>query len=169
MLSFYYQPAAAGAYESIRAIMRDVGSGWLIRGLHFWTAQLLVLLVLVQALLVFARGTYQHPFRGIWRLRILVVFVVFALAWTGAFLPWDAPAASAAAGTLARLEGAGAAGHGLALILRGGAEIGPPTLRNLYSIHILILPGLAVALILACSRLEARVAGPAAARGASPC
>ncbi|HEV2953015.1 MAG TPA: hypothetical protein VG015_02870, partial [Candidatus Dormibacteraeota bacterium] len=50
-LSFYYVPDGAGnpapAYTSVQYIMSSVYLGWLIRGVHFWSANLLIIMVLL--------------------------------------------------------------------------------------------------------------------------
>src|SRR2546429_245135 len=48
-LSFYYVPDASGnpaaAYTSVQDIMSKAYLGWLIRGVHFWSANLLIIMV----------------------------------------------------------------------------------------------------------------------------
>src|ERR671933_745312 len=50
-LAFYYVPDAAGnpaaAYNSVKFIMDSVYLGWLIRGVHFWSANLLVVMIIL--------------------------------------------------------------------------------------------------------------------------
>src|ERR1700747_458275 len=47
-LAFYYVPDASGspapAYNSIQFIMQNVYLGWLMRGIHFWSANLLIVM-----------------------------------------------------------------------------------------------------------------------------
>src|SRR2546423_7561382 len=48
-LAFYYVPDAAGnpapSYTSVQFLMQSVYLGWLIRGVHFWSANLLVVMI----------------------------------------------------------------------------------------------------------------------------
>ena len=43
LLLLYYKPTAEAAFESVRFIMTEVSFGWLIRSLHSWAANLMVL------------------------------------------------------------------------------------------------------------------------------
>src|SRR5947207_2746128 len=64
-LAFYYVPDGAGnpapAYESVKFIMSDVYLGWLFRGVHFWAAQLLIIMVLLHMARVYWTGSYRAP------------------------------------------------------------------------------------------------------------
>src|SRR2546423_4278342 len=63
-LSFYYVPDAATAggdapaYTSVKFIMDKVYLGWLVRGVHFWSANLLVVMVLLHMCRGFWTGSY---------------------------------------------------------------------------------------------------------------
>src|SRR5436305_3139007 len=50
-LAFYYVPDAAGnpapSYTSVNLIMQSVYLGWLVRGVHFWSANLLVVMIVL--------------------------------------------------------------------------------------------------------------------------
>src|SRR5512134_4099161 len=43
LLLIYYRPSAEEAYESIQFLMAEVPFGWLVRSIHAWAANLLVL------------------------------------------------------------------------------------------------------------------------------
>ncbi|TMC85967.1 MAG: cytochrome b6, partial [Chloroflexi bacterium] len=51
LLAIYYVPDARGnpapAYTSVLFIQNNVYLGWLIRGVHFWGANILILMVLL--------------------------------------------------------------------------------------------------------------------------
>ena len=50
MLTTYYVPDPAKAYDSIQYIMNDVAFGWLIRGMHHWGATLMIIVVFLHML-----------------------------------------------------------------------------------------------------------------------
>src|SRR5690349_3259817 len=43
LLLLYYRPSPSEAYESVQYIMTQVRFGWLIRSIHSWSANLMVL------------------------------------------------------------------------------------------------------------------------------
>ncbi|MFQ5607241.1 MAG: cytochrome bc complex cytochrome b subunit, partial [Candidatus Zixiibacteriota bacterium] len=47
LLLFYYQPTEAEAYQSIKFIMTKVSFGWLVRSIHAWSANLLILALFI--------------------------------------------------------------------------------------------------------------------------
>src|SRR5512142_2545436 len=55
---FYYVPTPAGAAASVQTIAFLVPDGGLVRGLHYWAAQALVLVAGVHLLRVIFTGAY---------------------------------------------------------------------------------------------------------------
>src|SRR5215207_9408887 len=47
LLLLYYRPSAGEAYESVQFIVSQVQFGWLIRNVHSWSANLLILMAFV--------------------------------------------------------------------------------------------------------------------------
>ena len=43
LLLLYYRPGADSGYESVKFIISEVSFGWLIRALHSWSANLMIL------------------------------------------------------------------------------------------------------------------------------
>ncbi len=154
MLSFYYDPDPEAAYGSIQAIMRDVSHGWLVRGLHAWGTQALVFLVLGQFLAVFLRGGYRRPYQSHWRLRFFLLLVFLLFAFTGEVLRGDAEGLAGAGAFLELVSLTPLVGEVIAWIVRGGEEVGAATMHNLYSIHILVLPALAIGIVLLFNWME---------------
>src|SRR6202171_3891622 len=65
-LSFYYVPAAgvpgnSPAYNSVQFIQNTQYLGWLIRGVHFWGANILIVMVLIHMSRVYWTGSYRAP------------------------------------------------------------------------------------------------------------
>ena len=96
-LSFYYVPDAAGipapAYTSVKeVIMQQVYLGWLIRGVHFWAASLLVVMIVMHMARVFWTGSYRAPRELNWMVGVTMLLIVLAFSLTGYLLPWDTKA-----------------------------------------------------------------------------
>ena len=60
-----------------------------MRGIHYWSANLLVLVVLLHAARVLLTGGYQGPRRFTWVLGAGLLLGVLASSFTGYLLPWD--------------------------------------------------------------------------------
>lgn len=58
-LTFYYRPAVSEALASVRSIMVDVHSGWLIRSGHRWGASLIVCCIVLHVCRVSLTGGFQ--------------------------------------------------------------------------------------------------------------
>jgi menaquinol-cytochrome c reductase cytochrome b subunit len=90
-LSFYYVPDAAGnpapAYQSVQAIMNTVYLGWLIRGVHFWSANLLVVVIVLHMARVFWTGSYRAPRELNWMVGVIMLLIVLAFSLTGTCCP----------------------------------------------------------------------------------
>src|SRR5579864_6876313 len=96
LLALYYVPDATGnpapAYNSVLFIQNSVYLGWLIRGTHFWAANLLIIMVLLHMARVYWTGSYRAPRELNWIVGVLMLFIVLTLALTGYLLPWDTKA-----------------------------------------------------------------------------
>jgi quinol-cytochrome oxidoreductase complex cytochrome b subunit len=172
LLSFYYEPASAEAAESTRRIMRDVDWGWLVRGVHHWSAQAILALALLQLLRTLATRAWHGALAGSWYVGLLLLPLMLLLEYTGELLKWDAPAYGTVVRLLAAIEEIPAVGHGLARLVRGGDEVSATTLSRLHSAHTQFLPWFVFVLVtfnIVLLARRRRAASPASApHGALP-
>ena len=66
LLLLYYRPSASEAYESVQFIVSQVEFGWLIRNLHSWSANLLILMAFVHLFSTFFLRSYRKPRELTW-------------------------------------------------------------------------------------------------------
>lgn len=147
LLTFYYRPTTAEAYDSILFIMNNVTFGWLIRSIHIWAANLMIVSVILHMLRVYVYGAYKKPRELNWMAGVLLLVSTLGLGFTGYLLPWDQLAYWA---TTVGTEIAGSVpliGQPIMLLLRGGEGITDLTLTRFYGIHVIVLP-LAIILLL---------------------
>jgi quinol-cytochrome oxidoreductase complex cytochrome b subunit len=140
MLAFYYKPTPDEAYESIQYIMIGVRFGAVIRGIHHWAANGMIVTCVLHMLRVFISGAYKPPRELNWIVGILLLLITLAFGFTGYLLIWDQRAFWA---TTVGSEMAGAVpivGEILLLLLRGGWTVTGATLSRFYAIHVLVLP-----------------------------
>jgi quinol-cytochrome oxidoreductase complex cytochrome b subunit len=147
LLAVYYQPTPAAAYNSILFIMNDVNFGWLIRSVHAWGANLMVVFCILHLLRVYFQGAYKAPREITWVMGVLLLAVTLGFGFTGYLLPWDQRAFWA---TTVGTEIAGAVpfiGQFALNFLRGGAQVTAQTLSRFYGVHVLVMPVFLAALL----------------------
>jgi len=147
LLSIHYRPSAQEAYPSIQHIVSQVTLGWLVRDLHTWSANLLVVVVLAHMARVFFDAAYKPPRETNWLVGVLLLFLVLAFGATGYLLPWDQWAywtVTEALNAVARVPIVGGAAVGL---LRGDPIVSGATLSRFFAAHVIVLPWMALALV----------------------
>ena len=142
-----YQPVPGVAYDSIVTLERQVTYGALVRAVHYWSANLLVVVVLLHLARVFLTGGYHGPRQFNWVIGSLLLLCVLANNFTGYLLPWDQLSYWAVTISTGMLEYVPWVGPLLQRVVRGGSEIGPETLINFYTVHTTIVPVLLIALM----------------------
>ena len=137
---FYYVPSATQAYDSVNFLRFQVPFGWLVHGIHFWAANLMVVIVALHLLQTFVWGAFKKPRELTWVLGVaLFVFTLLAV-FSGAPLAWDEKgywAARVGSGLAGSIPVVGASMRDL---LFGGATPGQLTLSRLFPIHIVLVP-----------------------------
>jgi menaquinol-cytochrome c reductase cytochrome b subunit len=146
-LAMYYTPSATEAYESARRITNEIFLGEFVRGMHKWGSTMMVILIFLHMARVFFFGAYKYPRELNWVIGFVLLILTFVMALTGYLLPFDQRSYWATI-VAANITASGpVVGPYLGDFLRGGAEFGATTLSRFYAIHMLLVPGLIVALI----------------------
>lgn len=146
LLSFYYRPSAQEAYPSIQHIVSDVPLGWLVRDLHVWSANLIVIALLAHMARVFFSGTYKPPRETNWLVGLLLLLVVLGFGLTGYLLPWDQWAYWTTTEMLDAMSSVPVLSI-FAALLRGDVLVSGATLSRFFAWHVIILPWAALALL----------------------
>jgi quinol-cytochrome oxidoreductase complex cytochrome b subunit len=147
LLKFTFEPTPMGAYESIRSLQSNVPFGWLVRNLHHWCANLLVLIAFLHMLRVFLTGAFQPPRQFNWIIGLTMFAIVLAANLTGYLLPYDQLAYWAVTVSTGMLEYVPIVGPRMQEMIRGGDEIGGATLRIFFALHTALIPGLLLVLM----------------------
>jgi len=140
MLKFAYQPVPDQAYASIVNLQNTVLFGRLIRNIHHWSGNALLLVVFLHFLRVFFTGAFQPPRQFNWVLGLVMFLLVLGSNFTGYLLPWDQLAFWAITICTGMLEYIPGIGVGLKKMISGGNEIGPATLSNFFAVHTAVIP-----------------------------
>lgn len=142
VLAQFYNPTPEVANASVRDIVTRVWAGRFVRGVHYWTAQAMYVLVVLHLLRVFLTGSYKRPREANWLIGVAMFALVTGALFTGTVLKWDQEGFEALAHNLelARLLG----GAGFWFTAEFSADV--PLLERLYVAHVAILPGLLLGL-----------------------
>lgn len=140
LLLFFYKPSAESAYQSIQEIMVTVPYGWLIRSVHHWASNLMIVVAFVHFFSTFLMKAYRRPREVTWLTGMALFVVVLFLGYTGYTLPFDERAWFALnVGT--DMPGAiPVVGQYMLEFLRGGPTVGDHTLNRFFALHVGILP-----------------------------
>ena len=84
-----YSPSATTAWESVFYIQYEMSGGWLLRGIHHYTAQLMTILLVLHLMQVVIDGAYKAPREINFWFGIGLLVLVLGLSLTGYLLPWD--------------------------------------------------------------------------------
>ena len=147
VLATFFSASPDHAYDSVRYIEQHVMLGAFLRGLHTWGASAMVVLALAHMLRVFSMGAYKYPREVNWLVGVGLLALVIGFGFTGYLLPWDQKAywgtqvGTSIAGTVPFV------GPVIAVVLKGGTQLGAATLARFYAVHVLWLPVFLVTLI----------------------
>jgi ubiquinol-cytochrome c reductase cytochrome b subunit len=142
MLTTAYSPGTETAWASVHYITYKMDAGWLVRGVHHFGAQAMVVLLGMHLLQVSVYGAYKRPREVNFWFGLVLMATVLGFALTGYLLPWDQKGyfatrvATNIAGTVP------VAGGFTQRFLQGGPEYGALTLTRFYSLHVVVLPAL---------------------------
>jgi quinol-cytochrome oxidoreductase complex cytochrome b subunit len=140
LLKFVYEPTPVAAYSSILVLQNEVVFGQLIRNLHHWSANLLVLIVFLHMLRVFFTSAFHPPRQFNWIVGLGLFGLVLIANFTGYLLPYDQLAYWAVTVSTGMLEYIPGIGVQLQEMVRGSSDIGPATLSIFFAIHTAMVP-----------------------------
>jgi cytochrome b6 len=143
LLLLYYRPSAENAFESVQFIMTEVKFGWLIRSIHSWSANLMILTLFIHLFSVYFMRAYESPREVTWLSGAVLLFLSIGFGFSGYLLPWNEVSFFA---TKVGTDIAGVipvAGRTVLRFLRGGDEVTGATLTRFFGFHVAVLPALA--------------------------
>ncbi len=135
------------AYASTLEISFDVRGGLLMRQIHHWAAQLFIAAMFVHLLRVFFTGAFRKPRELNWVIGSLLLLLGILEGFTGYSLPDDLLSGTGLRIADGIMKSSPVIGTYLSFFLFGGEFPGDVIIPRLYAIHILLLPGLLLALI----------------------
>ena len=135
------------AYSSTLAISFDVRGGLLMRQIHHWAALFFTAAVSVHLLRVFFTGAFRKPREINWVIGTLLLVLALLEGFSGYSLPDDLLSGTGLRIAQGIIQAIPLVGTYVAMFLFGGEFPGTDIMPRLYSIHILLIPGILLALI----------------------
>ncbi|BAY14774.1 cytochrome b/b6 domain-containing protein [Nostoc sp. HK-01] len=135
LLSFYYEPTAGGAYNSLKMINTQVPYGWLFYRTHEIAGNGLIAIALVQIVVMFLGRQFSQSWLVAWVSGILLTLSAIGLDWTAMLLDWTQEGYWRFSIELGTIEAIPFIGEQLRNILTGGGAINTLTVEHLYTIH----------------------------------
>ncbi len=137
----------SAAYASALDISFEVRGGLLMRQIHHWAALLFMVAIVVHLLRVFFTGAFRKPREFNWILGIGLLTLGIVEGFLGYSLPDDLLSGTGIRIAEAIIQAVPVVGSYISFFLFGGPFPGELFIPRIYIIHVLILPGLFLALI----------------------
>ena len=145
LLTFFYAPSTATAWESTRAIYLNPWTHFVI-SLHYWGASAMIALVFPHLLQVLIWGAYKAPRELQWVVGVILLLITLVLGLTGYLLPWDMNAYFASQVSL-NIVGLPPGGSTIQNIAQGGGTIGTATINRFFGLHVWLMPAALIVLV----------------------
>ena len=139
-----YSPSAQTAWESVYYIQYETQGGWLLRGVHHFMSQAMVVLLAVHLIQVVIDGACRAPREVNFWLGLVLMLIVLALSLTGYLLPWDQKGFWATQVATNLISIVPKVGQDLQQLVVGGPNYGHHTLTRFFALHAGVLPALLV-------------------------
>ena len=146
-MAFNYTPAPGPAYDSVDYSLFDLPFGDVIKGIHYYSWNLLLIVMGLHLIRAFILGAYKAPRQLVWVSGLLILVALPFFIITGDLLPWDQKGYWSTQVRLSVISATPVVGNFMVRVLQGGPITGIVALTRFYVLHIIFLPGLLVVLI----------------------
>jgi len=139
-LAMTYVPSTESAYDSLRFITDAATLGRVVRGIHWFGASAMVLLLLAHVTRVFLMGAYKYPREVNWLSGSLLFLATALMAFTGQTLRWDQDAFWSLVVGAEQAARTPLVGDWLTRLIVAGDRVGGATLTRVYATHVFLVP-----------------------------
>jgi ubiquinol-cytochrome c reductase cytochrome b subunit len=139
----------SAAYASALHISFDVRGGLLMRQIHHWAALIFMAAMVVHMMRVFFTGAFRKPRELNWIIGVALLTLGIVEGFLGYSLPDDLLSGTGIRIAEAIIQAIPVVGSYLSYFIFGGAFPGEMFIQRIYAVHILLIPGIMLALITA--------------------
>ncbi|MGI8745115.1 MAG: cytochrome b N-terminal domain-containing protein [Bryobacteraceae bacterium] len=146
-LATAYISSAGQAYDALQFISHNATFGHVLRGMHYFGASAMVLMVGIHMIRTFLTASYKFPREMNWILGVVLLALTILMGFTGQLLRWDQ---NGVWSTIVAAEQAGRVpwiGNWLAQLILGGQTVGGATLSRFFAYHVFFIPALIFAFV----------------------
>lgn len=138
LLMIYYSPSQP--WSSVQRIVMEIPFGGLIRSIHHWSANLMLLALFVHLFSTFFMKAYRPPRELTWLTGLALLGTTMFLGFSGYLLPWDDLSFFATRVGISEIEKTPLLGTWVAGLVRGGPDVTVDTIGRFYPLHVVVLP-----------------------------
>ena len=143
-----YSPSSQTAWESVYYIQEEMNGGWLLRGIHHYTAQVMIVLLVLHLMQIVIDRAYRAPREVNFWFGMILLFLIAGISLTGYLLPWDQKGFWSTK-VVTNLAGiVPFFGESIQRVVVGGSDYGHHTLTRFFALHAGVLPALTILLII---------------------
>jgi ubiquinol-cytochrome c reductase cytochrome b subunit len=137
----------SAAMQSALNISFDIRGGLFVRQIHHWAALLFVAAIGLHMLRIYFTGAFRKPRELNWFIGFVLFILAMAEGFTGYSLPDDLLSGNGLRIIVGMVEGVPVIGVWITYLLFGGEFPGTAVIGRLYTLHILLLPAILVAML----------------------
>ncbi|MDF2443538.1 MAG: ubiquinol-cytochrome c reductase cytochrome b subunit, partial [Subtercola sp.] len=137
----------SSAMSSTLNISFEIRGGLLVRQIHHWAALLFIASIGLHMLRIYFTGAFRKPRELNWVIGFVLFILALAEGFTGYSLPDDLLSGNGLRIIDGMVKGVPFAGSWISFLIFGGEFPGEEIVGRLYTLHILLLPAIIVALI----------------------
>lgn len=140
-LSSAYVASSGQAYSTLLFISAS-RFGSIVRGIHYFGASAMVILIGIHAIRVYLTASYKYPRQMNWLSGVVLLFLTLGMAFTGQLLRWDQNGFWSAVVAAEQAGRSPVIGNWLGHFLLAGDTAGGATLSRFFAAHVFFIPAL---------------------------
>lgn len=137
----------SAAFASTLKLSFEVRGGLLMRQVHHWAALIFLAAIVTHMMRVFFTGAFRKPREINWVIGFVLLTLGLAAGFSGYSLPDDVLSGNGLRITDGLVEGIPIIGTYLSFLIFGGQFPGTALIPRLFTVHVLLVPGLILALV----------------------